>query len=133
MGTLLYTFIAITFPIPPGPRVVISVRALSMGQVEQFGWMVGCFVLRRINPFGSFNAELNFKSVYHKYWFLFRHSLMSKQFHFKQFSLVLFDPKIVLYQVLPLRARVDLGAMAMKGYSALPNAPALLEFYHQIV
>ena len=24
-------------------------------------WLVGCFVLRRINPFGSFNAELNFK------------------------------------------------------------------------
>ena len=46
-------------------------------------------------------------------------SLMSKQSYFKQFglalvhSLVLFDPKIEPYQVLPLRARVDLGAMAM--------------------
>ena len=37
------------------------------------------------------------------------------------------------YQVLPLRARVDLGAMAMKGYSAFPKAPALLEPHHQIV
>ena len=27
--------------------------------------------------------------------------------------------------MLPLRARVDLGAMAMKGYSAFPKAPAL--------
>ena len=26
-----------------------------------FIWLVGWFVLRRINPFGSFNAELNFK------------------------------------------------------------------------
>ena len=37
------------------------------------------------------------------------------------------------YQVLPLQARVDLGAMAMKGYSAFPKAPALLEPHHQIV
>ena len=35
--------------------------------------------------------------------------------------------------MLPLRARVDLGAMAMKRYSAFPKAPALLEPHHQIV
>ena len=35
--------------------------------------------------------------------------------------------------MLPLQAREDLGAMAMKGYSASPKAPALLEPYHQIV
>ena len=29
--------------------------------------------------------------------------------------------------MLPLRSRVDLGAMAMKGYSAIPKVPALLE------
>ena len=33
----------------------------------------------------------------------------------------------------PLRTRVDLGAMAMKGYSVFPKAPALLEPHHQIV
>ena len=32
-----------------------------------------------------------------------------------------------------LHARVELGAMAMKGYSAFPKAPALLEPHHQIV
>ena len=37
------------------------------------------------------------------------------------------------YQVLPLRSRVDLGAMAMKGYSAFPKSPSLLEPLHQIV
>ena len=37
------------------------------------------------------------------------------------------------YQVLLFRSRVELGAMAMKGYSAFPNAPALLEPHHQIV
>ena len=47
--------------------------------------------------------------------------------------LVLFNPYIGPYQVLPLQARVDLGAMAMKGYSAFPKAPALLEPHHQIV
>ena len=29
--------------------------------------------------------------------------------------------------MLPISARVDLGVMAMKGYSALPKAPALLD------
>ena len=47
--------------------------------------------------------------------------------------LVPFNPLIGPYQVLPLRARVDLGAMAMKGCSAFPKAPALLEPLHQIV
>ena len=39
-------------------------------------------------------------------------------------NLVLFNPLIGLCQVLPLLARVDLGAMAMKGYSAFPKSPA---------
>ena len=47
--------------------------------------------------------------------------------------LVLFNPYIGPYQVLPLRGRVDLGAMAMKGYSAFPKDPALLELHHWIV
>ena len=37
------------------------------------------------------------------------------------------------YQVLPLQARVDLGAMAMKGYSAFLKAPALLEPDYEII
>ena len=56
------------------------------------------------------------------------------QFYFKQVHiLVLFNHKIGPYQVLPLRARVDLGAMEMKGYSAFPKVPTLLEPNHQIV
>ena len=35
--------------------------------------------------------------------------------------------------MLLLWARVDRGAMTMKGYSAFPKALALLEPYHQIV
>ena len=34
--------------------------------------------------------------------------------------------------MLQLRARVDLGAMAMKVYSTFPKAPALLEPHHEI-
>ena len=45
--------------------------------------------------------------------------------------LVLFNQYKRPYQVIPLRARVDLRAMAMKGYSAFPKAPALLEPRHQ--
>ena len=36
-------------------------------------------------------------------------------------------------QVLPLRARVDLGAMAMKGFSTFRKAPAIVERHHQII
>ena len=36
-------------------------------------------------------------------------------------------------QVLPVRAREDLGEMAMKEYSTFSKAPALLEPHHQIV
>ena len=35
--------------------------------------------------------------------------------------------------MLPLRARVDLEVMVMKGYSAFHNAPLLLEPHHKIV
>ena len=35
--------------------------------------------------------------------------------------------------MLPLRAGVDQGAMAMKGYSVFPKAPSLLEPHDQIV
>ena len=48
-------------------------------------------------------------------------------------QLVLFNQYIGPYQVLPFQARVDLGAMAMKGYSAFPKVPASLEPHHQIV
>ena len=41
------------------------------------------------------------------------------------YSLVLFDPYIGPYQVLPLQARVDLGAMAMKGLSAFPQSSGI--------
>ena len=50
----------------------------------------------------------------------------------KGHSLGLFDPKIGPYQVLPLRDRVNLGAMVMKGYSVMPKSLALLQSHHQI-
>ena len=46
---------------------------------------------------------------------------------------VLFDPYIGSFQVPQIRTRGDLGAMAIKGYSAFLKAPALLEFHRQIV
>ena len=71
---------------------------------------------------------------------------MTKQFYFKQFKFVyvicfsgfrcqtvLFNPLIGRCQVLPLRARVDMGAMAMKEYSAFSKALVLLEPHYQIV
>ena len=61
--------------------------------------------------------------------FYFELFSLVKQFYFKQFSLaqahslVLFDPQIEPYQVLPLRAKVNQGAIAMKGYSVFSKAP----------
>ena len=58
---------------------------------------------------------------------------MSKQSYFEQFSfakvhsLVLFDLWIEPYQVLPLWARVDLGEMAITGYSAVPRSSNITE------
>ena len=74
------------------------------------------------------------------------HRLMSNSNYFKRFNLaisfictlfkcqtVLLDPCIGPYQVLSLWARVDLGTMAMRGYSAFPKASVLLDPHHQIV
>ena len=44
------------------------------------------------------------------------------------FLTIQFDP----FRCFTIRARVDLGAMAIKGDSAFPKAPALLEPHHQI-
>ena len=93
------------------------------------------------------STQFNFqKHYYFKLFSLFKQFSLTKVqfqcqklFHFKQFSfaqlrnLLLFDPWIGPYQVPPLLIRVDLGGMAMKGYSAFPKAPALLGFLHQIV
>ena len=45
-------------------------------------------------------------------------------------QLVLFNPLIGLYQVLPFRDRVDLGAMSTKKSSVFRKAPASLEPHH---
>ena len=48
-------------------------------------------------------------------------------------SLVLFESYIGPYQVLPLRGIGNQREMAIRGYSAFPKAPALLEPHHKIV
>ena len=47
--------------------------------------------------------------------------------------LVLFDPLMGPYQVLSLWARVDLGVMAIKGYSAFPKVRAFVEPHHKML
>ena len=62
------------------------------------------------------NTQLNVKTV------LFWTIQFSINTHFSSIW-----PIDRLYQVLPHRARVDLGAMVNKGRSAFPKAPVLLE------
>ena len=78
-------------------------------------------------------TQLNFKTILFR---TFQSSVVQyqylKQFYFKQFSLAyvhclfLFDPLIGPYHVLPHRARVNLGAMAMNGCSAFCEVLASL-------
>ena len=56
-------------------------------------------------------------------------NLVSHKYAVKFYLTQRWDP----IQCFHSRARVDLGAMAMKEYSAFPKAPALLEPHHQIV
>ena len=48
-------------------------------------------------------------------------------------TLVLFNPLLRPYQVLPFRDRVDLGAMALKGSFAFYKAPPSQKPHHQFV
>ena len=91
----------------------------------------------------SSNSSISNNSVLHMYtFFVYRQlNLKTALFQTIQFSIstqfkclrVLFDLLIGPYQVLPLQARVDLGVMEMKGYSAFPKLLALLKPHHQIV
>ena len=80
------------------------------------------------------SVQLNFQKT-----FLFQAIQLSRTVIIEtiQFSirmqLVLFNPLVGPYQVLPFRARVDLRAIAVKGYSTFPKASALLESHHEIV
>ena len=66
--------------------------------------------------------------------FLFQAIQFSQTVQFSiSIPLVLFSPQIGPYQVLQLRARVDVGAMAMKSGSVFPKPPAFLKPHHQIV
>ena len=66
--------------------------------------------------------------------FLFQTIQFNKKIQFSiSMPLVLFNPQIGPYQVLPRRATVDLGAMAMKRCFVFPKALALLGPHHQIV
>ena len=66
--------------------------------------------------------------------FLFQVIYSSQKLQFSiSIPLVLLNPSLGPFQVLPRRAGVDLGVMEMKGCSTFPKAPASLEPHHQIV
>ena len=79
-------------------------------------------------------------SIKHQSYFYTQLNVRTVLFQTIQFSIttqfkcqtVLFNPSIGPYQVILLWARVELGAMAMMGYSAFHNTPTFLEPHHQI-
>ena len=60
-------------------------------------------------------------------------SLNAKTANSWKYIKVLFYPKIEPYQMLPFRARVDPGMIAMKGFSVFQKAPVIMEPHNQIV
>ena len=109
------------------------VYALSNVKIFQFPK----FLLTQVQ-FQCQNSSLSSNSVQHMYA-----DLISKHFYFKKYCLAYvcrldllnsiyeLNRSNLLYQVLPLQTRVDLGAIAMKGCSAFPKARALLKSHHQ--
>ena len=90
-------------------------------------------VLFQINHF-SISTQFKYKHGLIVKTFLFQSIQISQTIQFSLIMpLVLLNPLIGLYQMLPRRARVDLGAMAMKGCSVFPKAPTLLKPHHQAV
>ena len=67
------------------------------------------------------NSSIADNSIYNK-------SFVCTQF---KYHTVLFNPWIGAYQVLPFWARVELGAMTMKGYSHCPNLYQILQCHIQ--
>ena len=63
---------------------------------------------------------------------------MSKQSYIKHFSLAEAHSLVLFYllmgpnKLLPLGVKVDLGAIAIKWYSAFPKAPTLLKPHDQM-
>ena len=106
--------------------------------IKQFSLVQVEFQCKKI-PFQTiqFSISTQFKCKYPVYLsktFLFQAIQFSQTIQFSiRMPLVLFNLSIGPYQVLPFRARVNLGAMAMKGCSAFPKAAASLEPHHQIV
>ena len=79
-------------------------------------------ILKRVRPLFALNSFII--AMYYK------HNLTSAFCLHTMF--VLFGPSIWPYQVLPLRVRVDQGAISMKEYSTLPKSPKLKP-HHLIV
>ena len=46
---------------------------------------------------------------------------------------ILFDPEIGPFHLLPLRTRVDLGVVVMRGYSAFPKDPVSLDKIFSVI
>ena len=120
--------------------------------IHHYGWLFS------FTAYKTFSGYLNVKTVLFQ---TIQYSIRTqfkcqKQFFFKYITsawVCCLNFKIFLFQTIQLSispqfssiwpmnrtltcvtlpGRVDLGAMAMKGYSAFPKAPALLKPYHQI-
>ena len=97
------------------------------------GWLVGSFVLRRINPFWVIYCRTKFQTIQFTICIIFVYKHLNiKQFYFKQFSLakVQFSSIWPLDRTLSGATASDLEAMAIKGCSTFSKIPASLEPHH---
>ena len=64
--------------------------------------------------------------------FIRKNNSISRNTVYHRCTLVLFNPYIGAFHLLPLRVRRDRGEIAIKGYSAFPNDSPFLKPQHQI-
>ena len=107
-------------------RIQFSVRTVSMSKAVPFQT-----IQFSISPQFKCKYGLSKTFLFQAIQFSLTVLIPTIQFSISM-QLVLFNPSIGAYQVLPFWTRVELGAMAIKWYSVFPKAPALVEPHHQI-
>ena len=108
--------------------IQFSVSTVSMSKTVQFQSNQFTISTRLKYQYGLIVKTVQFQAIH------FSQTLRIQTIQFSiRMKLVLFNPYIGPYQMLPFRARVDPGEIVLKGFSVFPKAPESLEPDHQIV
>ena len=95
------------------------------------GWLLGCFILRRINPFRDIWYRIKFQTIQFSVSIVFLFTQLNvKTVLFQTIRVSISTPFSSIWPIdrtLSGATEADLEVMATKGYSAFPKAPTLPE------